>query len=45
MVYCIESYLTPGAKIPDIGAGAGEYSFYFARQSYDVSAVDANLAA
>ena len=25
----IEKYLTPGAKILDVGAGAGEYSFYF----------------
>ena len=44
----IERYLTPGAKILDIGAGAGEYSIYFARKGYAVSALelaDANIAA
>ena len=44
----IEKYLTPGAKILDIGAGAGEYSLYFARKGYNVSALelaDANIAA
>ena len=44
----IEKYLTPGAKILDVGAGAGEYSLYFARKGYSVSAVelaDANIAA
>ena len=44
----IEKYLTPGAKILDIGAGAGEYSLYFARNGYQVSALelaDANIAA
>ena len=44
----IEKYLTPGAKILDIGAGAGEYSLYFARRGYHVSALelaDANIAA
>lgn len=44
----IEKYLTPGAKILDVGAGAGEYSFYFARNGYHVSALelaDANIAA
>ena len=44
----IEQYLTPGAKILDIGAGAGEYSLYFARQGYEVCALelaDANIAA
>ena len=44
----IEKYLTPGAKILDVGAGAGEYSLYFARKGYEVSALelaDANIAA
>lgn len=44
----IEKYLTPGAKILDIGAGAGEYSLYFARKGFEVSALelaDANIAA
>lgn len=44
----IEKYLKPGAKILDIGAGAGEYSLYFARKGYDVSALelaDSNIKA
>ncbi len=44
----IEKYLTPGARILDIGAGAGEYSLHFARQGYTVSALelaDANISA
>lgn len=44
----IEKYLAPGAKILDVGAGGGEYSFYFARKGYEVSALelaDANIAA
>lgn len=44
----IEKYLKPGANILDIGAGAGEYSLYFARKGYSVSAIelaDANIAA
>lgn len=47
-VKCIEEYLTPEAKILDIGAGAGEYSLYFARKGYHVSALelaDANIEA
>ena len=44
----VEKYLAPGAKILDVGAGAGEYSLYFARKGYQVSALelaDANVAA
>ena len=44
----IEKYLTPGARILDIGAGAGEYSLHFARQGYEVCALelaDANITA
>ena len=44
----IERYLIPDAKILDIGAGAGEYSLYFARKGYNVSSLelaDANIAA
>ncbi len=36
----IERYLTPGAKILDVGAGAGEYSLYFARKGYSVHALE-----
>lgn len=36
----IQRYLTPGAKILDLGAGAGEYSLYFARKGYQVSALE-----
>jgi len=44
----IEKYLRPGDRILDIGAGAGEYSLYFARKGYAVCALelaDANIAA
>ncbi len=44
----IEKYLKAGDKLLDIGAGAGEYSLYFARKGYEVSALelaDANIAA
>lgn len=36
----IERHLFPGAKILDVGAGAGEYSLYFARKGYNVSALE-----
>lgn len=44
----IERYLMPGAKILDIGAGAGEYSLYFSHQGYEISALelaDSNIEA
>lgn len=44
----IARYLTPDAKILDIGAGTGEYSLYFARKGHPVYALelaDANIAA
>ncbi|MBS6183316.1 MAG: GNAT family N-acetyltransferase [Erysipelotrichaceae bacterium] len=44
----INRYLTPGARILDVGAGAGEYSLYFSRKGYRVSALelaDSNIAA
>lgn len=44
----IEQYLKPDSKILDVGAGAGEYSLYFAGKGYDVSALelsDSNIAA
>ena len=47
-VHYIEKYLKKGDKILDIGAGVGEYSFYFARKGYEVSALelaDANIRA
>ena len=47
-VHYVEKYLKEGDKILDIGAGAGEYSLYFARNGYEVSALelaDANIAA
>lgn len=36
----IEKYLEPGMEILDIGAGAGEYSLYFAQKGYRVHAVE-----
>ncbi len=44
----IETSLPTAAKILDIGAGAGEYSFYFSRKGYQVSSLeltDANISA
>ncbi|MGL5765529.1 MAG: class I SAM-dependent methyltransferase [Sarcina sp.] len=44
----IEKYLKPNAKILDLGAGAGEYSLYFAEKGFNVNAIelaDKNIAA
>ena len=43
-VRAIESALKPGACILDIGAGAGEYSLYFAQRGYDVTALELSSA-
>lgn len=36
----IERYVKPGGRILDVGAGAGEYSLYFARKGYEVCALE-----
>lgn len=36
----IEKYLKPGDRILDLGAGAGEYSIYFGKKGYSVTAVE-----
>ena len=36
----IERYLKPGDRILDVGAGAGEYSLYFARKGHEVCALE-----
>lgn len=44
----IDQYLKPGAKILDVGAGAGEYSLHYAKKGYSVQALelaDANIEA
>lgn len=44
----IEKYLQPGARVLDIGAGAGEYSLHLSEMGCSVNAVelaDANIAA
>ena len=40
----IEKYVKPGDRILDVGAGAGEYSLYFARKGYEVSALELSPA-
>lgn len=40
----IERYVQSGAKILDVGAGAGEYSLHFARKGYNVSALELSPA-
>lgn len=39
-VHYVEKYLRPGMRIMEIGAGSGRYSHYFARQGYEVDAVE-----
>lgn len=36
----IEKNLKPGMKILDLGAGTGEYSLYFAKKGFDVTAIE-----
>ena len=36
----IEKYLSPDARIIEIGAGTGRYSHYFARKGYEVDAIE-----
>lgn len=36
----IEKYLKTGMKLLDVGAGAGEYSLYFAKKSCEVAAIE-----
>lgn len=36
----LERYLRPGARVLDLGAGAGQYSFALARQGYAVDALE-----
>ena len=43
-VHYIERYIRPGARILDVGAGAGEYSLHFARKGYEVSALELSPA-
>jgi len=38
--HVLDSILPPQAKILDVGAGAGAYSFYYAERGYEVTAVD-----
>lgn len=40
----IERYLRSSDRILDIGAGAGTYSFYFARKGYSVSTLEVAAA-
>lgn len=39
-MHYIEKYLQPGAKVLDIGAGAGEYSLHLADMDCDVTALE-----
>lgn len=36
----VEKYLNPGMKILEVGAGTGRYSLYFARNGFQVDAVE-----
>ncbi len=46
-MHYVHKYLTPGAKVIEIGAGTGRYSIALAKEGYDVTALelaDANIA-
>ncbi|HHD2753532.1 TPA: class I SAM-dependent methyltransferase [Clostridium perfringens] len=36
----IEKFLKPGMKILDLGAGTGEYSLYFAKKGFEITAIE-----
>lgn len=36
----INKYLKPNSKILEVGAGTGKYSLYYAKEGYDVTAID-----
>lgn len=36
----IKKYLKPGMKILDLGAGTGEYSLYFSKRGFEVTAIE-----
>ena len=36
----IDKYLKKGAKILEVGAGTGAYSIHYARQGYEVDAIE-----
>jgi ubiquinone/menaquinone biosynthesis C-methylase UbiE len=38
--YFIDKYLKPGNKILEIGAGTGKYSIHYAKQGYQVEAIE-----
>ena len=39
-IHVLKDFITPSMKIFDIGAGTGKYSFYYAEQGNEVTAID-----